>query len=69
MNEDKKVKKIFFYFTTSLFPKQLVCIKSQPNVLLVFIKFNIRQNIMNFLFKTIPKEVRIHFFEHLFASI
>jgi Tat protein translocase TatC len=29
---------------------------------LVFIKFNIRQNITNFLFKTILKEVRIRFF-------
>ncbi len=29
---------------------------------MVFIKFNIRQNITNFLFKTILKEVRIRFF-------
>jgi hypothetical protein len=34
-------------------------IKSQPNILLVFIKFNIRQNITKKLCKNIPKEVRI----------
>jgi hypothetical protein len=39
------------------------CMHKKPNVLLVFIKFNIRQNITNFLFKIIPKEVRIFFFQ------